>query len=167
MDTAVFKDVWSSVLESLAQQYSEATMRIWFNNLELAYVSDDTAFLIADNEFKKEIVENVLGFSVEVVVNLRNEGQASKSAVSVAEEVISESETMQSEEPLINPNYTFDNFVIGSSNKLAHAACSAVANSPARAYNPLFIYGESGLGKTHLLFATINAIKRKYPNFNL
>ena len=58
MNTAIFKDVWSSVLESLAQQYSEATMRIWFNNLELAYVSDDTAFLIADNEFKKEIVES-------------------------------------------------------------------------------------------------------------
>ncbi|HBL85474.1 MAG: hypothetical protein A2Y17_06150 [Clostridiales bacterium GWF2_38_85] len=181
MNTAIFKDVWSSVLESLAQQYSDITMRLWFNNLELAYVSEDTAYLVADNEFKKDIVEKkylneikdqiekVLGFPVSVAVTLKNEAaqSASKTAVAAAEEIVAETDEIRGEKPLINPNYTFDSFVIGSSNKLAHAACSAVANSPARAYNPLFIYGESGLGKTHLLFATINAIKKKFPSFNV
>ncbi len=59
--------------------------------------------------------------------------------------------------------YTFDNFIVGSSNKFAHAACTAVAARPATAYNPLFIYGPSGLGKTHLMSAIVNEIKRKNP----
>ena len=60
--------------------------------------------------------------------------------------------------------YTFENFIVGSSNKFAHAACTAVATHPASNYNPLFIYGPSGLGKTHLMSAVVNEIKRKNPN---
>ena len=63
--------------------------------------------------------------------------------------------------------YTFDNFVIGASNKFAHAACYAVAESPAKNYNPLFIHGASGLGKTHLMYAVINELKRKNPAINI
>ena len=63
----------------------------------------------------------------------------------------------------INFQYTFDNFIVGTSNKFAHAACVAVANHPADNYNPLFIYGPSGLGKTHLMSAIVNEIKRKNP----
>ena len=184
METAVFKDVWDGVLESLSKQYSDFTMRLWFNCLELKYVSDDTAYIAADNEFKKDIVETkykdeikthletILGFTVEVKITLKA-GEQEAEAPAVRKQ-------LQIEQPeectegvgkscgiTVNPEYTFDNFVIGSSNKLAHAACIAVANSPARAYNPLFIYGDSGLGKTHLLFATINEIKRKYPSFNV
>ncbi len=65
--------------------------------------------------------------------------------------------------PPYNFEYTFDNFIVGSSNKFAHAACTAVAASPAMNYNPLFIYGPSGLGKTHLLYAVTNEIKRRKP----
>ena len=66
--------------------------------------------------------------------------------------------------PPCNFEYTFDNFIVGNSNKFAHAACTAVAANPAMNYNPLFIYGPSGLGKTHLLYAVTNEIKRKKPN---
>jgi len=65
--------------------------------------------------------------------------------------------------PFRNDEYTFDNFIVGSSNKFAHAACVAVANNPAHAYNPLFIYGPSGLGKTHLLYAITNSIREQNP----
>ena len=65
--------------------------------------------------------------------------------------------------PPYNFEYTFNNFIVGSSNKFAHAACTAVAANPAMNYNPLFIYGPSGLGKTHLLYAITNEIKRKKP----
>ena len=66
--------------------------------------------------------------------------------------------------PPFNFEYTFDNFIVGSSNKFAHAACVAVANNPAKNYNPLFIYGPSGIGKTHLLYAVTNHIKKKNPD---
>ena len=69
--------------------------------------------------------------------------------------------------PPFNFEYTFDNFIVGSSNKFAHAACWAVADRPARDYNPLFIYGPSGLGKTHLLYAITNEFKKKNPNANV
>lgn len=65
--------------------------------------------------------------------------------------------------PTVNFEYTFDNFIVGSSNKFAHAACVAVAERPAHDYNPLFIYGPSGLGKTHLLYAITNQIKKRNP----
>jgi chromosomal replication initiator protein len=66
--------------------------------------------------------------------------------------------------PPFNFEYTFENFIVGSSNKFAHAACLAVADRPAQAYNPLFIYGPSGLGKTHLLYAITNELKKKIDN---
>ena len=69
--------------------------------------------------------------------------------------------------PVVNFEYTFDNFIVGNSNKFAHAACMAVAEHPAANYNPLFIHGPSGLGKTHLLYAITNEIKRKNPSANI
>lgn len=66
--------------------------------------------------------------------------------------------------PSVNFEYTFDNFIVGGSNKFAHAACFAVSEAPAQDYNPLFIYGPSGLGKTHLLYAVTNKIKQKNPS---
>ena len=69
--------------------------------------------------------------------------------------------------PPFNFEYTFDNFIVGNSNKFAHAACWAVADRPAIDYNPLFIYGPSGLGKTHLLYAITNELKKKNPNANV
>ena len=67
----------------------------------------------------------------------------------------------------LNPNYTFDTFVIGQSNRFAHAAAFAVSESPAQAYNPLFIYGDSGLGKTHLLHAIGHYAKHLFPSLRV
>ena len=69
--------------------------------------------------------------------------------------------------PIYNFEYTFENFIVGSTNKFAHAACVSVANNPASNYNPLFIYGNSGLGKTHLLCAIVNRMKQNNPNVNI
>ena len=75
--------------------------------------------------------------------------------------------TVGSTMPPFKFEYTFDNFIVGNSNKFAHAACIAVANHPATDYNPLFIYGPSGLGKTHLLYAITNEFKRKHPDIKV
>ena len=66
-----------------------------------------------------------------------------------------------------NPQFTFDNFVVGSSNRFAHAAAVSVANNPAETYNPLFIYGPSGLGKTHLLYAIASVVHKNHPSYNI
>ena len=75
--------------------------------------------------------------------------------------------TVGSTIPVYNFEYTFDNFIGGNSNKFAHAACTAVANHPAENYNPLFIYGPSGLGKTHLMYAITNQLQKKNPNIKI
>ena len=77
---------------------------------------------------------------------------------------IAEREAIEVEAARLNPKYTFDTFVIGASNRFAHAAAVAVAEAPAKAYNPLFVYGESGLGKTHLLHAIGHYARNLYPN---
>ena len=77
---------------------------------------------------------------------------------------IAENEAIEVEAARLNPKYTFDTFVIGASNRFAHAAAVAVAEAPAKAYNPLFVYGESGLGKTHLLHAIGHYARNLYPN---
>ncbi|MBQ7320499.1 MAG: chromosomal replication initiator protein DnaA [Clostridia bacterium] len=79
----------------------------------------------------------------------------------------SEDITLGSTLPVNNFEYTFDKFIVGNSNKFAHAACIAVANHPAENYNPLFIYGPSGLGKTHLMYAITNHLKQKKPNIRI
>ena len=66
-----------------------------------------------------------------------------------------------------NPQFTFDNFVVGPSNRFAHSACIAVTNTPGQVYNPLFLYGPPGVGKTHLLYAIANGIRRLNPDANV
>ena len=82
-------------------------------------------------------------------------------------ETPAEDVTVGSTIPVYNFEYTFDNFIVGNSNKFAHAACTAVANHPAENYNPLFIYGPSGLGKTHLLYAITNHLQKRNPNIRI
>ena len=86
-----------------------------------------------------------------------------------AEAVEAEAEDQNDTTDLLQYNfeYTFENFIVGSTNKFAQAACVAVANKPATNYNPLFIYGNSGLGKTHLMYATINRMKQNNPNVKI
>ena len=95
-----------------------------------------------------------------IIKRLREEADAEKRGAGEEKSTIG---AWGSTLPPYNFEYTFDNFIVGSSNKFAHAACTAVAANPAMNYNPLFIYGPSGLGKTHLLYAITNEIKRKKP----
>ncbi|MDT4940479.1 MAG: chromosomal replication initiator protein, partial [Pseudonocardiales bacterium] len=129
----------------------------------------DTAVLATPNDFAREVLDTKLrdvivealsrqlGRDVRVAVTVEPESAADPEPEAEREPVAPPSPTPisrgASEPARLNPKYQFETFVIGSSNRFAHAAAVAVAEAPAKAYNPLFIYGESGLGKTHLLHA--------------
>lgn len=158
-----FVDLWELVKAELKANLSEVIYNVWLNELELESF-EGSKVVLSIVEFKRKIVEQkfydvlcrtfekVLGFKVEVVL-------IDPAAAKPAKEKQEDLQTKYIEN-------TFDTFVVGSSNKFAHAAAQAVAANPGKAYNPLFIYGSSGLGKTHLLRAICHEIKVNNPNVN-
>jgi chromosomal replication initiator protein len=157
------ESLWSEVAGRLKGALNETTYRTWFAEAEGSELSDDAFVLGVPNDFTREWIEGhflgLIGAAVRDVT-----GQERRVALSVTERVLVDTPSPAAEtqpRPAVatgsdagmNPKYTFDLFVIGSSNRFAHAAALAVAEAPAQAYNPLFIYGGTGLGKTHLMQA--------------
>ncbi|MDX6369731.1 MAG: chromosomal replication initiator protein, partial [Gaiellaceae bacterium] len=155
------ESLWNEVAGRLKGALNETTYRTWFAEAEGAELSDDAFVLGVPNDFTREWIEGhflgLIGAAVRDVT-----GQERRVALSVTERVPAETPApMEAPRRIgaggpdsgMNPKYTFDLFVIGSSNRFAHAAALAVAEAPAQAYNPLFIYGGTGLGKTHLMQA--------------
>src|SRR3954449_3916785 len=156
------ESLWNEVAGRLKGALNETTYRTWFAEAEGAELSDDAFVLGVPNDFTREWIEGhflgLIGAAVRDVT-----GQERRVALSVTERIPIDTPSPTEAAPKqaasgvadsgMNPKYTFDLFVIGSSNRFAHAAALAVAEAPAQAYNPLFIYGGTGLGKTHLLQA--------------
>src|SRR6266536_596241 len=154
--------LWNEVAGRLKGALNETTYRTWFAEAEGTDLSDDAFVLGVPNDFTREWIEGhflgLIGAAVRDVT-----GQERRVALSVTERMPVDAPAPAEASPRqsgngsvdagMNPKYTFDLFVIGSSNRFAHAAALAVAEAPAQAYNPLFIYGGTGLGKTHLLQA--------------
>lgn len=171
-----FNELWQVVSDYLKQTNSESIYNVWFSELEPISFDGSRAVLMTTAEFKRRILAqkfggtlhsaflNALGLDVDVEFIAPGEGYSqSDSSGSAAGSSEIDGSTRAS-------NYfenTFDTFVVGASNKFAHAAAQAVAANPGKAYNPLFIYGNSGLGKTHLLNAICHEIKRNNPNANI
>lgn len=164
-----FAELFDLVLERCRDKISDVAFNLWLKDIIAVGLDNSTAHLKVNSEFKMNIVrekytgilsaafEEVLGFSVNLDISCDAPAAVTESAPVLSENSISGGEY----------DYTFDTFIVGSSNKFAHAASVAVAANPANAYNPLFIYGASGLGKTHLLHAIHTDIKNNYPNDTL
>jgi len=165
-------NLWNQALDILETELSKPSFETWLKNTELIAIKKNKAFISVPNEFAKDWLESryhhLIKGTLELILKedmlltfvLPNE----KGSIPIKEE---NTTNKQDNYPLpvhLNPKYTFDSFVIGNSNRFAHAASLAVAESPAKAYNPLFIYGGVGLGKTHLMHAIGHYVLSNFPN---
>ena len=151
--------LWSEVTSRLKSALNDSAYRTWFGEARAVAISNGELVVAVPNNFTREWIETHFGSLVraavsdasdsELSVRFRVDESLSRPAVVPDSGDPAARETL----PGLNPKYIFDLFVIGSSNRFAHAAALAVAEAPAQAYNPLFIYGGTGLGKTHLLQA--------------
>ena len=151
------QSLWSEVAGRLRGALNDTTYRTWFADAEGVELTDDTLAISVPNDFTREWIEgHFLGLIGAAARDAT--GQERRIRLTVADRprepaATSAQPPRKQSESGLNAKYTFDSFVIGSSNRFAHAAALAVAEAPAQAYNPLFIYGGTGLGKTHLMQA--------------
>src|SRR3972149_5371345 len=162
------EQAWQATLGQLQMEMPRATFDTWVRDVDLLAYEDGAFVLGVQNAYARDWLENrllstvkrvlagVMGRTVEVRFTVWQGETAEEDSSKVAEGEETSAERSAAHR-LLNPRYTFDTFVVGPSNRLAHAAAQAVAENPARAYNPLFVYGGVGLGKTHLLHAVGNA----------
>ena len=155
-------DIWTNVLTQLKRDLSETTISTWFDELEAVEIRDFTFYLYCPNDFKKGYVESLFLDNIKAV--LRDIFSHDFDVRILDEEEMalfrSPDQDQRPASAFDSEEFTFETFVVGPSNKLAYAAARSVAEKPASNYNPLFIYGDSGLGKTHLLYAIAHVTRK-------
>ncbi len=154
-------DVWTSVLNKLGESVTPTAMITWFDECEPIDITENKFVLYCPASFKRGIIVQRFSDSIKEILK-----DLFSSDIDLLVLTGDELEDYRTEKATISnlpemAAYTFDNFVVGPSNKFAHAAAVAVSENPGNTYNPLFIYGNSGLGKTHLLFAIGHAISSR------
>jgi len=148
--------LWSEVASRLRGALNDTTYRTWFAEAEGSELSDDTFVIGVPNDFTREWIEaHFVGLIQAAARDVSGQDRRIRLTLLEPNDRPAPAAVAPKRHPEagMNPKYTFDSFVIGSSNRFAHAAALAVAEAPAQAYNPLFIYGGTGLGKTHLMQA--------------
>jgi len=162
--------VWQNVLEYVRQSITEVEYHTWFEKIQpLGVVNGILELGVPTSFFKGWIEEHYAELLTEALTRLGAQTPRFELRVvpgkPIQEDIFSASSPVKSPEARarLNPKYTFENFVVGPNNNLAHAAAVAVAESPGNAYNPLFIYGGVGLGKTHLMHAVGHSVAQRFP----
>ncbi|MBB6634035.1 chromosomal replication initiator protein DnaA [Cohnella thailandensis] len=172
-------EIWQQVLSVIQTKLSKPSYDTWFKATKASFIGDDTVVVTAPTTFAAEWLETrytklvssalseYLGRTVEVKFAIEEARFAEAPAAFPVNPVVKSVVAEESVTHLLNPKYTFDTFVIGVGNRFAHAASLAVAEAPAKAYNPLFLYGGVGLGKTHLMHAIGHYILEHNPNMKV
>lgn len=160
-------DIWASMLEYLSSELTTTSINTWFSEVKPIEISDTRFVIYTPADFKRKIIAS--RYSSIIEKGLADLFSCQFELVVLAGEELEDYE-LQSDADDSLPEvagYTFDRFIVGNSNKFAHAAAISVADSPGTVYNPLFIYGNSGLGKTHLLLSIGQKIHENDPTANI
>ncbi|MHC2995751.1 MAG: chromosomal replication initiator protein DnaA [Candidatus Atribacteria bacterium] len=169
MDFTEINALWDKILEIVKNELSPQSYNSWFSQTKIIRFKDDELTISVPSNFCKdwlekhyvEFIKNILkdSFGLKEDVQIKFKTTSQKPSKSKQRNKIKKIESLpKNNEIVLISKYTFDNFVVGNGNRFAHAACLAVAQSPAKSYNPLFVYGVVGLGKTHLMQAIGNYI---------
>ncbi|MCC6520445.1 chromosomal replication initiator protein DnaA [Candidatus Nomurabacteria bacterium] len=175
------KELWGRCLKEIEQNVTKANFSTWFKNTAIIKEDEGSIYIGVPNEFVKEWLQNKFH---KLIVKTLVEQVPSIRSVEYSITKLSDKKEIQESRPLItehktelplrdlyinkddnlNPKYTFDNFIVGPFNQLPYAASQAIIERPASIYNPFFVYGNTGLGKTHLIQSVGNALKKNFPD---
>jgi chromosomal replication initiator protein len=180
--TATPETFWSSLRENLLEVIPADTFRVWFDNIRVGHMDEDGCELLTPNEFSaiwirdnyldviRQEADKLVGYpySVELLGSyeddeVKGNSQNRLKNTTPVKSTRTTGPSLHGRSLGINPKNTFSNFIVGGGSELAHAACVAVSNAPAHAYNPLFLYGDTGLGKTHLMHAVAHQALNRNP----
>ncbi len=174
------QNIWELALPLIGSSYSETTFNLWFADIQPIDMTENKFIVCTTSAFKRNIISSkhrdvieealkeVIGYYIELAILTKDEAERYSQSGSIP--TFEENEEKKQDKPLPSviplTDYTFDNFIVGASNTFAHAAAQAVANSPATAYNPLYIWGPPGIGKTHLIYAIKNHLSKNSPELS-
>lgn len=174
--TSSLDSLWKEILDKLESQVTKPSFKTWLSSTKLLQINGEVLLIKAHNEFAKDwlesryaplirsVVQSVMGQPKDLKFVISSIGEKQYHEISSHIPFMPKTAALTN---YLNNKYTFDTFVIGNSNRFAHAACLAVAESPAKSYNPLFIYGGVGLGKTHLMHAIGHSILQQSPQIRV
>ena len=159
--------VWAKVLSYLEERLTPTIVSASFDDAEIVELNDEYLIVYSPSEFRREIIASRYRNYVQDALKEIFNSDAKLLVLDDEELNQYKTSSKQSVTMDFNPQFTFENFVVGPSNRFAHGAAIAVTNSAGQVYNPLFIYGPPGVGKTHLLYAIANGIRKNNPNSNV
>lgn len=189
MNSYDLAEIWVRCKDKLKESFNEKVFNVWIKPIMPLEVTDTYYKVAVKNDFFKTMLEEnyaqviegvlagIMSKNIKLIIETMDNGSSGSEASEEMPAVPAKREqqqlfnentsVQQPDESNLNPKYVFETFVIGNSNRFAHAAAQAVANDPAHAYNPLFLYGGVGLGKTHLMHAIGNRIKQNNPSMKV
>lgn len=189
MNSYDLAEIWVRCKDKLKESFNEKVFNVWIKPIMPLDVTDTYYKVAVKNDFFKTMLEEnyaqviegvlagIMSKNIKLIIETMDNGSSGSEAAEEMPAVPAKREqqqlfnentsVQQPDESNLNPKYVFETFVIGNSNRFAHAAAQAVANDPAHAYNPLFLYGGVGLGKTHLMHAIGNRIKQNNPSMKV
>lgn len=159
--------IWSQVMAYLEKHSPSVAVNTYFDDAEIVEVKDNKLVLYSPSPFRKDVILSRFNLLIQDAVRERFEMDIE--LLVLDEDEFPQYSLNKRKQNFVefNSQYTFDSFVVGASNQHAFSAAEAVAEERTMAYNPLFLYGQSGLGKTHLLYAIANRIQQKHPDYNI